>query len=313
MNRLKIYSPEIALEIINGILRAMPKKTDTSSGTSISEGANARLNLASLRVGLTTGKDSRQEVRAQLIVQPQTITTEQVTGGASQQVSLKIGLQQLQVLLMLEGGEFDFEPAYTVQVDQDTYTMEEKRQNEHSMEGNVQASVEVSTPPGIPIVKGKTSASADAQASRKVSQTETAERRYFLVELDTPPAGADSDRVRRWQIGADGKGGDMEKGLPYLRGDTYLNRDGLPLATFQAQEGANRVAVDVALAIRRDDFHVTCVDADTLVNADMAKVKARLAQIALNRAMQKFDPKKIASAIKDDEILIDMKRKEMDK
>lgn len=291
----------------------MSKENERSSGVSVSEGATSRLNLASLRVGLRAGDVARREVRAQLVVQPQSVTVEQATDGAPQEIELRIALSRLQVLMLLEGGEFDFEPGYTVQVDRDAFTVEEQLQKERSMENGLDGSVEASTPPGMPLIKGKGSASGSLQTSSKLTQTETTARQNYLVEVDTPPPDADPDRVRRWRIGADGEGGDLERGLPYLSGNTYLDRDNLPLATFQAQEGANMVAVDVALAIRRDDLHVTCIEAETLPDAEMAKVKARLAQLALNRAMKKFDYARIAPAVKDDEILIDVKRKETDK
>ena len=254
----------------------MSKETEFSSGLLVSEGASSRLNLASLRVGLRSSETSQGELRAQLIVQPQTVTAEQATDSTPQEIKIEIALSRLQVLLVLEGGEFDFDPGYTVQVDRDAFTMEEQHRKESSMEGRLDGNVEASTPPGTPA------------------------RQNFVVEMDTPPPDADPNRVRRWRIGADGEGGDPERGLPYLRGSSYLDRDNRPLATFHAQERGNRVAVDVALAMRRDDLHVTCVEA------------GGLAQLALNRAIKSFDSSRIELAIKDDEILIDVKHKETD-
>lgn len=290
----------------------MSKENESSSGVLVQEGATSRLNLASLRVGLRAGEASRREVRAQLVVQPQTVSAEQATDGVPQEIKLRIALSRLQVLLLLEGGEFDFESGYTVQVDRDAFIMEEQHQKESSMEGRLEASVGASTPPGTPFIKGKGGASGDLQTSRKITQTATTARQNYLVEIDTPPPDADPNRVRRWRIGADSEGGDLERGLPYLSGNTYLDRDDRPLATFHAQEGVNRVAVDVALAMRRDDLHITYVEGGALVDEDMVKVKTRLAQLALNRAMKVLDSSRIESAIKDDEILIDVKHKEMD-
>ena len=287
----------------------MAKENERSSGVLVPLGATSRLNLASLRVGLRAGEDLRREVHAQLIVQPQTVTAEQATDGAPQEIKLKIALSRLQVLLLLEGGEFDFEPGYTVQVDRDAFSVEEQREKESSLEGRLDGRIEASTPISVPF-KASGGAGGSIQTSNKLIQTEKKAHQNYLVELDTPPSGADPDKVRRWRIGADGEGGDMERGLPYLSGDTYLSRDNHPLATFQAQEGHNRVAVDLALAMRRDDLHVSHVEGGTFVDEDMVKVKTRLAQLALNRAMTAFDSSKIASAMKDDEILIDVKHKE---
>ena len=290
----------------------MSKETEFSSGLLVSEGASSRLNLASLRVGLRSSETSQGELRAQLIVQPQTVTAEQATDSTPQEIKIEIALSRLQVLLVLEGGEFDFDPGYTVQVDRDAFTMEEQHRKESSMEGRLDGNVEASTPPGTPVIKAKGRVSGGLQTTNKLTQTETTARQNFLVEMDTPPPDADPNRVRRWRIGADGEGGDPERGLPYLRGSSYLDRDNRPLATFHAQERGNRVAVDVALAMRRDDLHVTCVEAGGLVDEDTIKVKTRLAQLALNRAIKSFDSSRIELAIKDDEILIDVKHKETD-
>ena len=290
----------------------MSKENERSSRVLVSEGVTSRLSLASLRVGLRTGEDSRREVRAQLVVQPQTVTAEQTTEDAPQEIKLRIALSRLQVLLLLEGGEFDFESGYTVQVDRAAFNMEEQHQKESSVEGRLDASVEASIPQGTPFIKGTGSASGGRQTSSKLTQRETTARQNYLVEMDTPPPNADPNRVRRWRIGADREGGDLERGLPYLSGNTYLDRDNRPLATFHAQEGSNRVAVDVALAMRRDDIHVTCVEGAALVDDDMVKVKTRLAQLAINRAMRALDSSRVESAIKDDEILIDVKHTETD-
>ena len=290
----------------------MPKESRSSSGVLVSEGATSRLNLASLRLGLRSSETSQREVRAQLIVQPQTVTAEQATDGAPQEIKLRIALRRLQVLLLLEGGEFDFDSGYTVQVDRAAYNKEEQRKRESSMEGRIDASMEVSTPPTVPVVKAKGSASGGLQSSSQFIQTETAARPIFLVEMDTPPLDADPNQVRRWRIGAEDEGGDPERGLPYLSGNTYLDRGNRPLVTFQAQERGNRISVDVALAMRRDDIHVTCLEAGALVDEDMVKVKTRLAQLALNRAIKTFDNSKFLLAIKDNEILIGMQHKEMD-
>ncbi|MDF1734717.1 MAG: hypothetical protein P1U37_05485 [Minwuia sp.] len=287
----------------------MPAEHQIDRQFSISEGANDRLNLASLRVGVKIGEGAQREIQAQLTVTPQTVTANQRIENGNQEIRLVIALRRLSVLLQLEGGEFDFGPGYSVLVDPEIFNTQEAHQTERSTEGQVKGTVNLTTPKNQ-IVTAEVGTGGSLRSSNTHTQKETRTHRRYLVSRDTPPPDANPDQVMRWQIGADGTGGDPETGLPYLNSDTYLNRNGRSLATFHALRGGNRIAVNVALAMLRDDLFVNCVDEAGIVDDDILTVKAKLAQMAITRAFNKYEHSKIEAAMKPSEILIDMKQKE---
>ena len=308
----KTGTRRIALHEERGIL--VPSSVRIASAKTISENTVRRLGLATLRVGLKKNGDSTTAALAHLTVQPQTVTAEQaVDDGPPQNVTLTIGLKRLHVLLLLDGAAFDLSPSYSVEVDSESFKQEEHSQSGRSMAGKIDGDLGISTPLGTPLVTAKVDASANMQASKEQTRTETASHKIFLVETDTLPMGADPDQARRWRVGIDGVGGDPERGKPYLLGDTYLNRADHPLATIEVQDRVNRVAVDMALSIQSDDFYVSCTVPDGSVNQDDMKVKALLVQMVFGHAIKNISPEKFESILKNEEILIDVRHKEMDR